>query len=60
MRDDMMFCVCLSFYNSPDINFVCKKLSDVDFYIKDQLNENNDRDLKSIVIDLVDFYDPSL
>lgn len=60
MRNDMMFAVCISFFEyEADVNFVCKNLSDVDFYIKDQLNQNNDRNLKSIVIDVVDFYEPN-
>lgn len=32
---------------------------DIDDFIKTQLNSNNDRNIKSIVIDIVDFYEPS-
>ena len=60
MRDDMVFAVCISYYEyQSDDNFICKKLADIDFFIKDQLNQNNDRNIKSIVIDVVDFYEPS-
>lgn len=60
MRDDMVFVVTISYFDNGDDTFICKKLADVDFFIKDQLNSNNDRNLKSIVIDLADFYEPNI